>query len=86
MNPAERPCNRCLDGYVPLPSNAGRDLHYEECPECRGTTRVRVFVYPRPAAWRGPWPPPVVETPAQARSRKRRRELLWPAPTERRAA
>ena len=53
---AERPCSRCLDGYVPLSSTGGRKIYYEECPICRGTTRVEAFVYPRPATWRGVWP------------------------------
>jgi hypothetical protein len=53
---------------------------------CRGTTRVEAFVYPRPVAWRGVWPPPVAATRAERRSRERRRELLEPATPERRAA
>jgi hypothetical protein len=53
---------------------------------CRGTMRVEAFVYPRPAAWQGVWPPSVVETRAERRSCERRQELLEPATPELRAA
>lgn len=51
----ERECRRCLRGRVHV--GPPTELETEPCPDCRGTGKVLVFVYPKPKGWRGEWPP-----------------------------
>lgn len=50
-----RECDRCLEGEI----HAGgpTELRKEPCPSCGGTGRTKAFLYPKPEAFRGEWPP-----------------------------
>lgn len=53
-----RGCLECGGfGFIPVCEAPGSRPTRQACTPCAGRGSVHVYLYPRPPAWRGEWPP-----------------------------
>ena len=51
----ERECLRCDRGRIDV--GTPHEVKTDDCPDCKGTGKVLSYLYPKPKARRGQWPP-----------------------------